>query len=785
MEDTAETTGSPSLSDFNQLRHRYSLPDVPEDVEDDMLHFNDPNWDFNANSSTLSISTDGVEHKRWSKSSTYMGPSSEVDTELQDSKAEFSSEGTQVQDSPYPEVRAAVANTDDPTMVVNTFRVWFLGLLLAMIVPAFNAVISLRFPYVIISVLFVQIVTLPLGKFMEWALPRYRISAFGHSFSLNPGPFNIKEHTLIAVMVNVVIDGTTITDISATARIIFDDHWSIGKQFFLGLVLHLLGFSFAGALRQFLVWPSSMIWPGVLVRCALLNAMHSNFGKNDKKHISRERFLYLACICSFVWYWVPGYLWTGLSVFNWVCWIAPNNVIINNLFGTVNGLGMGLLTFDWAQISVVGSPLVIPWWAQLNMFGGFVFVVWFICPILWAKNAFYSQYIPISAGESFDNTGNPYNLSAVVTNNLFDQKKYEQYSPLFLPITYAISYGTIFATYPAILVHTFLWYRHDVVRQFRHSLEDETDIHAYLMRKYPEVPRWWFIALGTICITLGIISVEICKTGLPVWAFFFSVFFAMIFVIPFGIIQAITNQQFFLSALSEITIGYILPGRPIAAMLFKTISSDTVSQAMSYSSDLKFGYYLKVPPRLIFIGQVLSSMVALLSQIVAQQWALTHIPDICSPEQKNSFVCPNLKLFFTSSIIWGGIGPKRLFSPGTIYYPMLWFFLIGAILPIPAFYLARRRPRSVLALRQYPRCIWFMRRFHFRWWMRYNYLLSTGLDAGVIFGLIIIFFSVQLPKGGFNLNWWGNDVWKNTADANMIPWKTLAPNTTFGPTTWS
>ena len=199
-----------------------------------------------------------------------------------------------------------------------------------------------------------------MGRFLEWVLPRYRISAFGHSFSLNPGPFNIKEHTLIAVMVNVVVDGTTITDISAASRIIFHDHWSIGKQFFLGLVLHLLGFSFAGALRQFLVWPSSMIWPGVLVRCALLNAMHANFDKKDKKHISRERFLYLACLCSFVWYWVPGYLWTGLSVFNWVCWIAPNNVIVNNLFGTVNGLGMSVLTFDWAQISVVGSPLVIP-----------------------------------------------------------------------------------------------------------------------------------------------------------------------------------------------------------------------------------------------------------------------------------------------------------------------------------------------------------------------------------------------------------------------------------------
>lgn len=143
MEDSSKVTGSTSLSDIAQLRHRFSVPDVPEDVEDELLaHFNDPNWDFQANSSTLSISTDGVEPKRWSKSSTYMGPGSEADTEIQDSKADFSSEATQVQcalppfspsflvhsrcftrDSPYPEVRAAVANTDDPTMHVNTFRV--------------------------------------------------------------------------------------------------------------------------------------------------------------------------------------------------------------------------------------------------------------------------------------------------------------------------------------------------------------------------------------------------------------------------------------------------------------------------------------------------------------------------------------------------------------------------------------------------------------------------------------------------------------------------------------
>lgn len=30
-------------------------------------------------------------------------------------------------DSPYPEVRSAVANTDDPDIPVSTFRAWFIG----------------------------------------------------------------------------------------------------------------------------------------------------------------------------------------------------------------------------------------------------------------------------------------------------------------------------------------------------------------------------------------------------------------------------------------------------------------------------------------------------------------------------------------------------------------------------------------------------------------------------------------------------------------------------------
>ncbi|KAH9982707.1 OPT oligopeptide transporter [Lactifluus volemus] len=803
MEDFSKTD-SPSVFDTPRLHHRTTIPDVPQDIdiEDEfMLHFNDPNWDYQSNSSTVSTWTDSEECHPSTNLSVDMDSTTQFDTESPLSSSfkpgPKADEAINFQESPYAEVRAAVSNTDDPTMAVNTFRVWFLGILFSLIISSFNTVISMRFPTVFINVLLALTITYPFGKLLEWTLPRYRFSVFRYSFSLNPGPFTIKEHTLITIMLNVVILGSPVTDISAASRILYGQRWSVGNQFLLGLTFQLFGFAIAGSIRQFIVWPSSMIWPGVLVRCAFLNTLHSNHGKSSSKHISRQRFLYIAMACSFMYYWFPGYLWTGLSVFNWVCWIAPNNVVVNSLFGTVSGFGMGLLTLDWAQVTLNGSPLVIPWWAQLNMLGGFLVIIWFICPILWAKNVFYSQFMPVSVATTFDNTGAPYNLSAILTNGAFDLAKYEQYSPMFLPITFAITNGTIFMTFPALLVHTFLWYRNDIYLRLRSSLKDENDIHSSLMRKYPEVPRWWFAALGVFSIVIGIIAIEVLHIGLPVWAFIFSNILAIIFVIPAGIIQAITDQLF-------------SPRHPLAMMVFRSVSADMVTQALAFSSDLKFGHYMKVPPRLVFIGQVVASVVALFSSIVAQQWALDNIPDICDPHQKSFFTCPFLNLFSSVSIFWGGIGSKRFFSPGAIYHPLLWFFLIGAILPIPFYLLACRYPRSVWRYVNIPVALFmanaippfngvnvitstivgsffqfFMRRYHIGWWVRYNYLLSSGLDAGVIASSVILFFALQLPKGGFTVNWWGNTVWQNTADSNMTALRTVPSGQFFGPSTWT
>jgi hypothetical protein len=47
---------------------------------------------------------------------------------------------------------------------------------------------------------------------------------------------------------------------------------------------------------------------------------------------------------------------------------------------------MGMVTFDWSQISYIGSPLATPWWAEANIAVGFVFFFWILTPALYVRS---------------------------------------------------------------------------------------------------------------------------------------------------------------------------------------------------------------------------------------------------------------------------------------------------------------------------------------------------------------------------------------------------------------
>ena len=55
------------------------------------------------------------------------------------------------EESPYPEVRSAVANTDDPEMPVNTIRAWCIGLAWSMILPGMNQFFFFRYPSITVT----------------------------------------------------------------------------------------------------------------------------------------------------------------------------------------------------------------------------------------------------------------------------------------------------------------------------------------------------------------------------------------------------------------------------------------------------------------------------------------------------------------------------------------------------------------------------------------------------------------------------------------------------------
>lgn len=105
---------------------------------------------------------------------------------------------------PVEEVALVVPETDDPTLPVLTFRAWFLGMVSCVLLIFLNTFFIFRTQPLTISAILMQIAVLPMGKFMARVMPTrtYRLFGGRWEFSLNPGPFNIKEHVIISILAN-------------------------------------------------------------------------------------------------------------------------------------------------------------------------------------------------------------------------------------------------------------------------------------------------------------------------------------------------------------------------------------------------------------------------------------------------------------------------------------------------------------------------------------------------------------------------------------------------------
>lgn len=296
---------------------------------------------------------------------------------------------------------------------------------------------------------------------------------------------------------------------------------------------------------------------------------------------------------------------------------------------------------------------------------------------------------------------------------------------------------------------------------------------------------------------------------LPWYGLLLALAIGAIFFIPNGIIMAITNQHSSIYLICQLICGVAFPGRPIANMVFVTYGYISSAQGIKFASDLKLGHYMKIPPRIMFLVQIVATLVSSVTQIGVLNWMFANVRGICTPEAVNGFTCPIARVHFNGSILWGVVGPGEFFGSSAIYRSLVWCFPLGAFLPIPLWLYSRRKKHSLLRKVNLPVIfgamgwippatglnfsVWALVCFLFNylikrranaWWGKYTMTLSAALDSGLAFGIVIVFFVFIYPGWMKDFSWWGTEVYKQGCDWQACSFRTVKDGERFGPETW-
>lgn len=123
---------------------------------------------------------------------------------------------------PVKQVELTVPKTDDPTMPVLTFRMWVLGLCSCVLLSFVNQFFWYRAQPLSITSISAQIAVVPLGHLMARVLPTTPFfKGTSLEFTLNPGPFNVKEHVLITIFANAGAGTVYATHILSAVKLLY------------------------------------------------------------------------------------------------------------------------------------------------------------------------------------------------------------------------------------------------------------------------------------------------------------------------------------------------------------------------------------------------------------------------------------------------------------------------------------------------------------------------------------------------------------------------------------
>ncbi|PSK79782.1 OPT family small oligopeptide transporter [Candidozyma auris] len=703
----------------------------------------------------------------------------------------------------------AILMDDDAHLPSLTLRMWVMAICLAAFVAGVDSFFNMRFPTIGIGVVVIQVIAWPIGRLWYMIIPQWTVPLpFGLSFSLNPGPFNYKEHTCIFVFCNVVISAGLVNNLVIEDTKFFKKNIGIPRQILFNITCYLHSVSLVGLCRDIITTPAERVWPGVLSNIALFKSIYSR--DNPVVHgwkMPRWIFFIIVFLCSFVYYWFPDLIFPFFSnIGAWISWIRPDSAALSQVFGVKTGLGLFPFTLDWTQITSINNPLTTPFFAVASMFFSFVFWIWIVMPGLYYQNHWETAHMPIMSNSVFDKNGKQYNFTRIVDSDWnLDKAKFDEYSQAFMPVAFLMSLALGIAVFAALVTHTILKFPSEIWGPWANRGKQD-DIFNKAVRQYKEFPKWIYLVFLVISLGLGFAFSEGWDDSpIDAGGYFVSVLIGTIMFVPLSLLEARANTNISLASFFEIVSANWYKGNAYNLLYFYTFGFSIIQHAMHMAQGAKMAHYMRIPPKNVMFLLACSGIWASLVSPSVTGYLLHHIKDICTDNAKNNMVCRKQKTSFNSHTMWGLFG-SEIFVPGGRYGWVLWFFLVGALVPIAHFFWCKFRPNTwvrrfdpilffggaamIPGVTGYNFSTWFVtaaifnyfiHRRYTSWWRKYNLVSSIALDSGVAIAAILIYFCVVYTGGSKNYKWWGTTVAKKGCDAKGCPHlsKKIPPQTKY------
>ncbi|KAF8271274.1 OPT oligopeptide transporter [Lactarius quietus] len=704
-------------------------------------------------------------------------------------------------------VTRVISVDDDPSLSPWTFRSFFIGFGLS----AFGGVLAEIYYFkpqtILVSTMFIAIVGYVLGIAMEAFIP-----CWGWFRYLNPGPFNKKENAFIVIMASAAANSALGTEVLAVQRLFYNITPNGASSIFLLFSSQLLGYGIGGLMRPILLYPSKMLYPGVL---PLVSMFDSFFKEGNTRHSEgnkkRLKLFYAAFSAIFLWEIFPEWMFpllTGLSVF---CLANPRSPDFTRVFGGSNGNeGLGLLSicFDWQYISGLVNPFTIPLQAQVSNFIGYILcMVVFVA--VYYNNIWQSKNFPFLSQELFYENGTIYDQLLILNDQLEVDPTLlaEQGLPFYAGtwIVYLLSSNIGMA---ATFTHLLLWNRNDLrrawswlnkdsLKQMRSdfnwriweadgkrevSPDEDMDPHYREMLKYPDAPNSWYAAILVAAFITAMVIIYKTNSTLPWWGFVIACMLAALSILFFGSLYAITGLALIIQPFVQMIGGFLHPGKPMANMYFVLFSYNSVTQAQLLLRDLKIAQYTKLPPRAAFTAQIIGTIFGSVLNYIMMNSIIDNQREILlSVQGTNIWSGQQPQQYNSQAIAWGGLS-HELFAVGKRYQWVAWGYVLGLFVPIPFWLIHRFYPKLRADYLYTPLiayfigllCVginssllsyftiawlsqWYLRTRYPRWFAKYNYILGAALDGGTQVMVFILSFAVQGAAGKSHLftQWWG------------------------------